>query len=240
MVWNRAVFLPPHCSPFCSVWCSSRPQRTSTTLIAYTSVFILMGACSTWGVCKPTQRPWNYWSGSCCVLTMPSSLLTQRQLCSESRPVFQKLLRSLALKSAWRRRKFCISSHHKKCTIHQAFPSNKQNWRLSTTSATCGAWSRLTPRLTKKLITGWPRQTVASTVHSADHTDVSGRITTSKKTRRSVYTKLLCWPLSCIVLSPGSRTVITWDSLSVSISAASAQSLTFIGVTSLPTLKSLS
>ncbi len=114
MVWNRAVFLPPHCSPFCSVWWSSRPQRTSTTLIAYTSVFMLMGACSTWGVCKPTQRTWNYRSGSCCVLTMPSSLLTQRQLCSESRPVFQKLLRSLALKSAWRRRKFCISSHHKK------------------------------------------------------------------------------------------------------------------------------
>ncbi len=77
MVWNRAVFLPPHCSLF-----SMMLQQTTEDLDKSDGIYIRFRLDGSVFNLRPTQRPWSYWSGSCCLLTMPPSLLTQRQLCS--------------------------------------------------------------------------------------------------------------------------------------------------------------
>ena len=87
-----------------SPWCSSRPLRTSMTMVTHTYVFVPMAACSTRGIWRRTQRPWSIWSGSYYLLTtvplLPHTESTMQWLACR----FAEAAQAFRLEVSWKKR----------------------------------------------------------------------------------------------------------------------------------------
>ena len=113
--WSRVASSHQLSSPPSLAWCLSRLQKILTMETASTSGIALMAACSTWGDCRPTRKPWSNWSGTSSPKMMPL-LPTQKEPCSAWHPTSQRLPSSSDYKSTWRRQNSSTILHLGKST----------------------------------------------------------------------------------------------------------------------------